>query len=70
MISIAITETDIKEIVASASGGDALGEHPINTDLAIAVVAAHAQHLTATIVEHLEQEIEMLIDHHARVPQS
>ena len=70
MITITITEKDIRELADAANSGNALGEAVIVENLAVAIIAALANHQERVSAELLNSDIEALIDSHARVPQS
>lgn len=62
-ITFTLTDADIREFADAANYGNALGEWPIDPDLAVKVIAANLDALNAAV----EQAVGVLLDAHARI---
>ncbi len=67
LIHILLTEEDVRAIVDGANGGNALGECPMNENVAVAIIREYADEIAAEVQEHMEDIIGRLADRYARI---
>jgi hypothetical protein len=67
ILTLTLTEADIHGIVDGANGGNAIGEIPMNEEIAVAIVAALRPEIHDAIHRYAATLIASLADRHSRV---
>ena len=67
VITITITEQDVRDIIEDANLGLAIGECPIHDEVTVAIIRNFADGATDSVLEYAENLIKRLGDKHARI---
>ena len=67
ILTITLTEQDVRDIVTDGNLGNAIGECPMNEAVAVALVREFADAITNSAIERIEDVIGRLADNHARI---